>query len=71
MAWLLFCFLVVVTFTAKWDRDLVPETVNDEGILTPAEVHEVMMDELAGTVWRNVYMKREDLPEEHYADLAQ
>jgi hypothetical protein len=41
-----------------------------DGTLTPAQVENVVVDEIAGVLWRLVYLKKEELAEEHVLEFA-
>lgn len=52
------------------DRDVDPATVGADGVLTPTQLEEVVLDEIGGVLWRNVYLKREGMTEEHVLEFA-
>lgn len=59
--------------TALLDRDMSPSEVAElgpDGTLTPAQVESVVVDEIAGVLWRLVYLKKEELAEEHVLEFA-
>lgn len=46
------------------------QSIAEEAELTPAQLEEVIVDEIAGVLWRIVYLRREDLTEEHVLEFA-
>lgn len=57
------------TLTTKAADDMVSATA-EEADLTPEQVEAVIVDEIGGVLWRLVYLKREDLSEEHVLEFA-
>ncbi len=58
---------------ALLDRDMEPAELAElgpDGVLTPAQVESVVVDEIAGVLWRLVYLKKEDLSTEHVLEFA-
>ena len=48
-----------------------PETDDDLSLLTPQQREDVIVDEIGGVLWRHVYLKNEEMKEEHVLEFAQ